>query len=214
MSHVHEFNESAGVCAGDNETDLTDNAVHNILIGCLLQSVGIDRQGCDVPVLHQQLGCLTTFRLIEGAIGINTILAILQKSSGQECWWVRCAGGSKPGNRLPITILECVMADRPSIGADKIVWVAQPLKSYLGFILNFSSFGCYRWLMAACPFGALRLLFLSSSALGPRRLHADLLPDLVGGHDLVSSHLVGDLGDVVDGHQSERVSEEQDRLLL
>ena len=80
--------------------------------------------------------------------------------------------------------------------------------------MNFSSFGCYRWLIAL-PFRGAKVAVSELVRLRVlRRLHADLLPDLIGGHDLVSSHLVGDLGDVVDGHQSERVSEEQDRLLL
>nr|DAG09080.1 MAG TPA: hypothetical protein [Caudoviricetes sp.] len=166
MSHIHEFDESARVCAGDDETDLTDNAVHNILVGCLLQPVGIDRQGCDVPVLHQQLGCLTTLRIIEGTIGINAVLAILQKCVAKNVGGFVVLVVPNQGNRLPITILECVMADRPSISADKIVSGSPATKVILRVHFElFPPSGVIGGLSPS-PFGALRLLFLSSSALG------------------------------------------------
>ena len=47
-----------------------------------------------------------------------------------------------------------------------------------------------------------------------RRLHADLLPDLIRGHTLVAGELVRHLSDLIDSHQLEGISEEQDGLLL
>ena len=149
MSHIYKVNEGARVGPSDYQTDLADHTVHDIFGACLFQPIGVDRQGCDVPVLDQRLGCLAAFGIIERTVGVNAILAVLQKGMAQDVARFIVLVVPNQGNRLPVTILECVMANGSSIRAYKIVSGRPATKVILQ--THFECFLLQMLMVADCP---------------------------------------------------------------
>ena len=149
VGHIHKVDEGAGIGPGDHQADLTDHAMHDVLIRRLLQPIGVDRQGCDIPMLDQRLGRLAAFGIIERAVGVNAILAVLQKGMAQDVAGFVVPVVPNQGNRLPITILECVMANGASIRAYKIVSGRPATKVILQ--THFELFLLQMLMVADCP---------------------------------------------------------------
>ena len=76
MSH-HEIDIGPRVCSCKDKAQLTNLAVDDVLTH-LLKLVGIDRQRSHIAMLHESLSRLSSFGVVERAIGINAIVTILQ----------------------------------------------------------------------------------------------------------------------------------------
>ena len=121
MSHVHEVNEGAGIRTGHYQADLADVAVHDVLVRRLPEPIGIDGEGHNVPVLHQLLGRFAALTLVERAVCIDAVLAVLQEGVAQDVGGFVVLVVPNKRNRLPVAVLECVVANGSPISADKIV---------------------------------------------------------------------------------------------
>ena len=160
----------AGVCSGQHKADLSDRAVQNIR-PLLLELVGINTQRGYVAVLHKKLGVAAGFRFVECAVGVNAVLTVLQQRMAQNIHCIVVLMVPDQRDRLPVIALECVLADRASIGAFQIVTgsPATEIVPHFEFppsvwlLSVVSSVGAFA---ASLPFASLTFLFRSSSALG------------------------------------------------
>ena len=119
MGH-HEIDIGSGVCSCKDKAQLTNLAMNDILAH-LLKLVGIDRQRSYIAMLHESLSRLSSFGVVERAIGINAIITILQQGMAQNI--LRIVMLVVPYQRYGTTIivLECITSDSPAIAAQQIV---------------------------------------------------------------------------------------------
>ena len=149
VGHIHKVNKGAGICPGDHQADLPDDAMRHILAGGLLQPIGVNGQGRDVPMLDQHLSRLAGVGLVECAVGVNAVLPVLQKGVAQDVARFVVLVVPNQGNRLPVAILECVMADGSSVRADKVVPGRPATKVILQ--VHFERFLLQMLMVADCP---------------------------------------------------------------
>ena len=77
------LNSSAGISSSKNETNLADVSVDDIRT-ILLQLVGIDRQCTNIPMLNKGFGVHALLCLVESAISVYALVAILKKSMAKN----------------------------------------------------------------------------------------------------------------------------------
>ena len=120
VSQIYKIDERAGVCARHNQTDLADHTMNHIAV-LLFQLVGIDGQGLYIPMLDQEFGRFAALGLVEGTVGIYAICPVFQQGMSQNVGGIVVLVVPYQRDHSSITILECVLLDGPSIGADKVV---------------------------------------------------------------------------------------------
>src|SRR5699024_12648469 len=73
----NRINESSRVCSSENQTNFTNNTMHDIGPN-LFQLIGENRKSRYITMLHKQLGVFTGWSIIKYTIGINTVATILK----------------------------------------------------------------------------------------------------------------------------------------
>ena len=106
----------SGICAGQNEANLTDNTVNDIF-SHLFQLICCDRQRDDISMLNQLFSSLTGFSIIEGAVGINTIVPIFQQRMSQNIILGIMLVVPNQAYSLAILLFKSILTDNSSVGA-------------------------------------------------------------------------------------------------
>ena len=120
VGHVHKVNTSPGVSSCHHEADFTNYTMNHITV-LLLELIGVNGEGLHIAMLHQKLAGSSGFRLIKGAVGIDTVLPVLQQSVSQNIGRVVVLVVPYKRNHFPVTILKGVLADSPPICTYKVV---------------------------------------------------------------------------------------------
>src|SRR5690606_36955930 len=79
MLEVDIVDESSGIGSGDDKTNLSNKAVHDLLT-LLHQLVSVDGKRIHVAMLHGHLGTLSLGRTVEVASGVNAVRTVLKNS--------------------------------------------------------------------------------------------------------------------------------------
>ena len=119
MSH-HEIDIGPRICSCKDKAQLTNLAVDDILAH-LLKLVGIDGQRSYIAMLHESLSRLSSFGVVERAIGINAIVTILQQGMAQNILRIVMLVIPYQGYGSAVIVLECITSDSPAIAAQQIV---------------------------------------------------------------------------------------------
>ena len=117
---------------------LSDHSMQNITAR-LLQFVRINRQGLHVTVANSFFRCQTRFALIECAIGIYTLIAILEQRMTQNIIRVIMTVVPNQRNGLSIVVLERILTNGSTIGAQNVV-SRGPTTKIVFLHFDFSSF--------------------------------------------------------------------------
>jgi hypothetical protein len=112
--------EGAGIGARQHERKLADDAVRDLL-GPLDQAVREDRQRGDIPVLHQFLRVLGAGRLVEEAVGVDALVAMLEDGVTQDVLRGTCGRAARPAGPARCPGLERAVEDCASVRAPLVV---------------------------------------------------------------------------------------------
>ncbi len=118
--HDDRINERAGIGAGQHQAHLADQAVNHVL-ALLLQLVGVDGKRGNISVLHQLAGILAAFCLIERAVGIDAIPAVLQQRMSQHRGGLIVPMVPHERYRLAVAILKGISHDYATVRTAQIV---------------------------------------------------------------------------------------------
>ena len=120
MSHSDVLDERAGVRSSQDQAHLTDVAMDHVR-SVLPEMVGVDGQRRNIAVLDGLLGVLPTLGVIEEAVAIHAVLAILQDCVTKHVLRRRMVVLIDQRHLLTIAIGEGIVTDDATIGATKIV---------------------------------------------------------------------------------------------
>ena len=120
MSHSDVLDERAGVRSGQDQAHLADVAMDHVR-SILPEMVGVDGQRRNIAVFHGLLGVLSALGVIEEAVAIHAVLAILQDGVTKHVLRRRMVVLIDQRHLLTIAIGKGIMTDDATIGATKIV---------------------------------------------------------------------------------------------
>ena len=120
MLKSNVVDQGARVGPRQDHGNLDDVAVNNVTTS-LVEAVGVDRESLDVAVLHELLGVIRTRSVVERAVGVNTLIPILE-----QCMPENIVDGVVPmlpykRHALAVILLERIMLDSAPIGAGQVV---------------------------------------------------------------------------------------------
>ena len=120
MLQSNVVDQGAWVGPGQDHGNLDDVAVNNVSPS-LVEAVGVDRESLDVAVLHELLGVLGARSVVESAVGVNTLIPILEQSVPENV--VDGVVPMLPYKRhaLAVILLERIMLDSAPVGAGQVV---------------------------------------------------------------------------------------------
>lgn len=120
-------NPGAGVGACEHKAHFADQAVENI-ISSTLQNLRPDRQRINVAVLERVPHVLRLLGLVEAALGVDAIVALLESRVSEDHRGVRVVVLVDERDLSPVLLIESALADRETVRALQIVLGGVPTK--------------------------------------------------------------------------------------
>ena len=152
MGQIHEVDKGTRICPADHQADLFDVPMNDILavaVKHLPQPIGINGERLHVAMLDDLPGLLAALGFVQETIGVHAVLAVFQNGVTQDVVNVIVLMVPDNGNRHPVTMLESVLPDSPSVGADKIVSSCPATKVILQ--IHFELCPPLKWFVRSIP---------------------------------------------------------------